>query len=32
MGNIESVTKFSRFKSISSIEDTYIGAATGGVV
>ena len=30
MGNIETATKFSRVKSISSIEDNYLKAATGG--
>ena len=29
MGNIETTTKFARLKSISSIEDTYLEAATG---
>ena len=32
MKNIETVTKFSRLKIISSIEDNYIEAATGGVL
>ena len=32
MGNIETGTKFSRLNSISSIEDNYIEAATGGVL
>ena len=31
-GNIETTTKFSRLKSISSIEDNYLEAATGGVL
>ena len=30
--NIDTTTKFSRFKSISSIEDNYLEAATGGVL
>ena len=30
MGNIETATKFSRVKSISSIQDNYLKAATGG--
>ena len=30
MGNIETATNFSRLKSISTIEDSYIDAATGG--
>ena len=32
MGNIETTTKFSRLKSISSIEDKYLDSATGGVL
>ena len=32
MGNIETATKVSRLKSISSIEDSYIEAATGDVL
>ena len=33
MGNIETTTKVSRLKSISSIEDNnYLEAATGGVL
>ena len=32
MGNIETAMKFSRLKSISSIEDNYTEAATGGVL
>ena len=32
MRNIETKTKFARLKSISSIEDTYLEAATGGVL
>ena len=32
MGNIETTTKFARLKSISSIEDSYLEAATGGVL
>ena len=32
MGNIETATKFSRLNSISSIEDNYLEAATGGVL
>ena len=32
MGNIETTTKFSRLKSISSIKDNYLEAATGGVL
>ena len=32
MGNIETTTKFPRLKSISSIEDTYLEAATGGSI
>ena len=32
MGNIVTTTKFSRLKSISSIEDNYIEATTGGVL
>ena len=31
MGNIETTMKFARLKSISSIEDTYLEAATEGV-
>ena len=30
MGNIETATKFSRLKSIFSIEDNYLEVATGG--
>ena len=29
MGNIETTKKFARFKSIFSIEDTYLEAANG---
>ena len=32
MGNKETTTKFTRLKSISSIEDTYLETATGGVL
>ena len=32
MGNIDTATKFSRFKSISSIGDNYLEAATLGVL
>ena len=32
MGNIETMTTFSRLKNISSIEDNYLEAATGGVL
>ena len=32
MGNIETTTEFAIVKSISSIEDTYLEAATGGVL
>ena len=32
MGNIEIPTKLSRLKSISSIDDDYLEAATGGVL
>ena len=32
MGNIETATKLSRLKSISSIENNYIEVATGGVL
>ena len=32
MGNIETMTKFSRSKSISSIEDDYLETATWGVL
>ena len=32
MGNIETTTKFARLKSISSIEDSYLEAAIGGVL
>ena len=32
MGNIETTTKFSRLKSISSIEDNYLEAATEGLL
>ena len=31
MGNIE-ITKFSRLKSVSSIDDDYLETATGGVL
>ena len=31
MGNIEATTKFSRLKIVSSIEYSYLRAATGGV-
>ena len=31
MGNIEITTKFSRLKSISSIDDDYLETASGGV-
>ena len=31
MGNIETTTKLSRFRSISSIENNYLEVATGGV-
>ena len=31
MENIETMTKFARLKNISSIEDNYLEAATGGV-
>ena len=31
MGNIEITTKLSRLKSVSSIDDDYLEAATGGV-
>ena len=31
MGNIEITTKFSRLKSVSSIDDDYLERATGGV-
>ena len=30
MGNMETTRKFSRLKSVSSIEDNYLEAATGG--
>ena len=30
MGNMETMRKFSRLKSVSSIEDNYLEAATGG--
>ena len=32
MGNIEITTKFSRLKSISSINVNYLEAATGGIL
>ena len=32
MSNVETTTKFSRLKSMSSIEDSYLEAATGGVL
>ena len=32
MRNIKTATKFSRLKSISSIEDSYLETATGGVL
>ena len=32
MGNIETTAKVSRLKSISSIADNYLEAATGGVL
>ena len=32
MGNIKTATKFSRLKSVSSIEDNHLEAATGGVL
>ena len=32
MGNIETTAKVSRLKSISSIVDNYLEAATGGVL
>ena len=32
MGNIDITTKFSRLKNISSIEDNYLEADTGGVL
>ena len=32
MGNIETKAKFSRLKSISSIENNYLEAARGGVL
>ena len=32
MGNIETTMKFSRLKSISSIENNYLEAATGGAL
>ena len=32
MENIETTTKVSRLKTISSIEDNYLEAATGGVL
>ena len=32
MGNKETATKFSKLKSISSIEDNYIEVATRGVL
>ena len=30
MGNIEIMTKFSRLKSVSNIDDDYLETATGG--
>ena len=32
MGNIEITTKFSRLKSVSSIDDDYLEASAGGVL
>ena len=32
MSNVETTTKFSRLKTMSSIEDSYLEAATGGVL
>ena len=32
MGNIEIMTKLSRLKSVSSIDDDYLEAFTGGVL
>ena len=32
MGNIEITTKLSRLKSVSSIDDDYLEAATGGIL
>ena len=32
MGNIETTTKFSRLKSISSVEDKYLEVANGGLL
>ena len=32
MGNIEITTKLSRLKSVSSIDNDYLEAATGGVI
>ena len=32
MSNVETTTKFSRLKSMSSIGDSYLEAATGGVL
>ena len=32
MGNVETMTKFSRLRSISSVEDNYFEAATGSVL
>ena len=32
MGNIEIMTKFSRLKSVSGIDDDYLETATGGVL
>ena len=32
MGNIETTTKVSRLKSISTFEDNYLEVATGGVL
>ena len=31
MGNIKITTKFSKLKSVSSIDDDYLKTATGGV-
>ena len=32
MGNVETTTKFSKLKNISSTEDSYLETATGGVL
>ena len=32
MENIETTTKFSILKSVSSVEDNYLEAATGGIL